>query len=179
MPITAAEGAISLPEDYLAATIAACARWISMTGSADATAARERVYFDSLPPPPNDAEAYTGEQLDELRPFVMIFSDEDTGVMFDHSATDTSFNFKGSGRIKGLIEDRVDPTIAHDPQEVFRRFKNAVGMLVLQLLDKAGQPGYLAIRSIVMQGPLRCHEDIVKDEGDHVQYRFTIDWGRQ
>jgi hypothetical protein len=174
---SAPSGLISLPESYLAATIAACAQWQTMTGKDSADAAAS-IYFDALPAPPNDKDAFGPEQFAELRPFVLIESDEDTGGTIAHAAMGTSFDYMLRGRLKGLIEQRVDPQIAHDNAEVLRRFKNECGALFLQMLDLAGQAGYLAITTLTYRGPLRAHPDLAKDEGDHVALFFTIDWGR-
>lgn len=178
MAITAAEGVISTPEEILAATIADCPRWQAMCRAADAEGAMQSIYFDALPPPPNDEDAYSCEQLEALRPYVMVYSDEDTGVSFNHSATTLGFNFRGSGRIKATIEQTVDPEVAHDPQEVFRRFKNDVGVLLQEMMARAGSAGFLAMRNVTAQGPLRAHEDLIQDEGDFVVYHLTLEWGR-
>jgi hypothetical protein len=179
MPLTAAQGAISLAETYLAATLAACAQWQTLTGAADADEAAERIYYDALPPPPNNQDAYTRQQLEELRPYCVIFSDEETGLTFDHDAHGVGFGYRDAGILKGFLESAVDPQIAHDPQEIFRRFKNDVGLLVADMLALAGLAGYLAISTLTLRGPLRSHEDQLPGEGDYVQYHFTINWGRR
>ena len=179
MSLPAAEGAITKAEGYLAATFAACARWQSLCDAADATEALESIYFDDLPPPPEAADVYTPEQLAELRPYLLIYSDEATGMSWDHQSHGTSFGFREQGTLKAFLEQAVDPQIAHDQQRIFREFKNACGVIVAQLLALAGQAGYLAISTISIAGPLRGHSDQQPGEGDYVQMFFTITWGRR
>ena len=179
MSLPAAEGAITLAESYLAASFAACARWQAWCGADDADEALESIYFDDLPPPPEAAKSYTREQLDSLRPYILIYSDEQTGVTWDHQSHSTGFGFRDNGTLKGFFEAAVDPQIAHDQQRLFRQFKNDVGVLVDELLALAGLAGYLAISTLSLYGPIRSHNDQQPGEGDYVQMMFTITWGRR
>lgn len=187
MPLTTPEGAISLPEIYLAATLAACARWQTMTGISSAVAdlaistrqfEAAHIYFDALPAPPNDQPAFSREQLDAFRPYVVLHSDEETGLTFlQNSHSSPGFGFRENGVIKGFIEIGVAPELAHNTQEVFRRAKNDVGVLFGEAIAFAGQAGYLALTSLTLRGPLRVPHDNVQDEGDFLQYLFTANWG--
>lgn len=177
MTLPAATSPLSLPKSYLAAQFAACPMWQQLAARNGPLAS---VYFDSLPPPPDKAQAYTAEQLAALRPLVVIYSDEDTGLVFDHqSHGQVGFGYANSGTIKGYLEMAVAPEHADDPQHAIRLFENQIGQVITELLQLAGAAGYLAISNSRFTGPLRNHEDLRSEEGDYLQLLFTFEWGRR
>jgi hypothetical protein len=173
--LTAAEGPLTRAETLLAATLAACPRWQTLCGSAEAAAAR--IYFDALPPPAAHAAEYSPEDLALLRPFALVYTDEETGVTLAHAATGARRRFAERGVLKFYIEKHVPPDVADHPAEVDRRFKNDVGILLGELAALAGQANYLAIDEITAQGPLRSHQDELPTKGDYQQMHFTVSWG--
>lgn len=175
--LTAAEGSITLAETLLAATLAACARWQAMCGASDAAAALAHIYFDALPPPPDRRDAYSLLELEQLRPYILVYTDEETGLAATHIASGRRRQFAASGQLKFCLETSVPAVIAHDPAEVDRRIKNDAGVLIDELLALAGEAGYLAIDSLTVTGPLRAAEDEATGKGDYQQMQFAVEWG--
>lgn len=175
MPLTAAEGPITRAESLLAATLAACERWQTLCGGAAAAAAH--IHFDALPPPDAHVLEYSVADLAQLRPFAVIYTDEETGVVRAHVATGTRRRFADRGVLKFYIEKAVPADVADHPAEVDRRFKNDAGILLDQLAALAGQAHYLAIDEITVQGPFRAHQDELPTKGDYQQMHFTVSWG--
>jgi hypothetical protein len=177
MPLPAATSLLSKPKSYLAAQLAACAKWQELCAINGAAAS---IYFDALPPPPDQAECYTAEQLTALRPLCVIYSDENTGLVLDHqSHGPLGFGYQDSGVVKGYLEIAVDPQLADDAQQAVRVFENDIGQVLTELLALAGQAGYLAISRATFTGPMRNHADARADEGDYFQLHFTFEWGRR
>lgn len=179
MALPAAEGEISLAEDYLASTIAASARFQSLVGAANATAAKERIYFDLLPPPVH-GEKHSRPELVALRPCCIVYTDENAGLTFVHDASgvDFSFNFTG-GQINFELIANVPDQYSHDPSAVARWFKNHVGVIVKEMGGYAGKAGYLAIERLEVGNIGRAPVNKVPTYGDYVGVVGTVQWGHQ
>lgn len=178
MTLTAPTGPISRAESLLATSLAACARWRQIAGGEDE--ALQRIYFDALPPPPGRRESYRLDELQKLRPFVIVYSDEDTSLTLVHRSTGSQRrHYHDSGALKFYVERDVLPEIALHPSEVDRRMKNDCGALMEELLALSGQAGYLAIVELSGSGPMRSHPDELPTRGDYQQFHFTARWGRQ
>ena len=178
MSLTAAEGPISRADTLLAASLAACARWQSMVGAVAAPAALARIHFGALPPPDARRQEYSLAELAALRPFAIVFADEDTTLTLRHKSTGTRRRFHDEGLVKFYIERDVPAELALDPAELDRRFKNDAGVLMQELCALAGLAGYLAINEITGRGPLRSDKDEVTGKGDYQHFYFDVQWGR-
>jgi hypothetical protein len=177
MTLPAASGPITRAETLLAASLAACAPWQALCGAGSAAAALERIYFDALPPPPHRADRYTREQLEALRPFILIYSDEETTIHLAHVATGTMRRFHPDGVLKFYVERNVPAEEAHDPALGDRAFKNFAGQLALALCNLSGQANYLAIDDLTGNGPLRALDEHIPTRGDFQQFHFAVTWG--
>lgn len=170
-----AEGGITLAEENLKATLAGCARFREWALNApDATAAGLRVYIDDLPDPPGDADSYSAEQLQGLRPFAIIRTDGRGGYSKAKVAT---LGYAEAGKLQIWFEENVTQSDASDVMLLERKFKNTLGVILDQLLNLAYQPGYLAIDLITFNGPYRCSENEGTGEGDHHFAVFDIQYG--
>lgn len=175
--LSAPQGPITLAESLLAASLAACPRWQMLCGVDNAADAAKRIYTDALPPPPDRRDAYSLLELEQLRPFILIYTDEDTGLAIEHIASGRRRQFAESGQLKFHLEKSVPAVIAHDPAEVDRRIKNDAGVLIEELLKLAGDAHYLAIDSLAVTGPLRSDDDEATAKGDYQQMHFVVRWG--
>lgn len=177
LPVTAAAGPITLAEEYLAATFAACARFQTMLGVASSAAALARCYIDSLPAPAavggNVPDEYTRAQLETLRPFCLISQPPRKSYRRRRIATDT---YAESGILQAYIEITVDSGDREDLSTAFRKFKNHVGVILTEADAFAYLPGYLAIDSYEFDGPFRCDDDEVNRSGDWMGAMLTVYW---
>lgn len=179
MPLDAPVGGISLSEDYLRTTLANCARFRTWCGAIDVPAALARIYPCGLPEPaasPNGEipESYTAAQLTALRPFALLWADEQAGWRTGRVASEA---WDEAGQLYIAFEQAIDPALKRDMAGQDRRFKNDLGVIANELSVLAYQAGYLAIDQIVVRGPWRAHPDDVKHEGDHLYANMQVTWG--
>ena len=184
MPLTAAAGCISLPEEILRASLADCYYFRRWQGAAWSQAeALARIYPDALPPP--TADGFTLAELTALRPFVLLWTEPQAGFRLHHDSSGSDFFYNHSGKLSLLFEQAVPDAIKDDPAEVDRRFKNEVGLMICSrdgdkpgLCELSGQGGYLAIEELVAYGPFRSAQDDLATDGDTQQFLVEIKWGQ-
>jgi hypothetical protein len=176
MPTTPA-GAISLPEKYLADSLAACATFQTLVGAADATEALTRIHFEGLPPPAN-GDTYTAAEFEEYFPYALIYTPPEGGFSkhADARGDDGALEFLGAGQIHIEIMRQIPAAIADDRAEVDRTFKNIVGTIVDELCDLSGQDTYFEFMHIAGVGPYRFHPDRAPTEGDGQGYELAVSY---
>jgi hypothetical protein len=179
MPLDAPEGGISYSEDYLRTTLANCARFRTWAGVADVPAALAKIFPCGVPEPdalPNGSipDSYTADQLTALRPFALLWADENNGWRTGRVATEA---WDEAGQLFIALEQAIDPALVHDRAGMDRRFKNHLGVIANELTELAYQGGFLAIDQIIVRGPWRAHPDDVKHEGDHLFAHLQVTWG--
>jgi hypothetical protein len=178
LKVSDAAGCISLAEEYLRTTLADCAAFRVFVGAAGPSQARERIHLDTLPAPDGGADEHPLSELQELRPFAIVYTAEVDGLRATADAVSDAREFHYGGRLGIHLERDVPPEIAGDPQEVSRTFKNAVGQIIDGLAALAGTAGYLDSQTISLSaGPLRAHPDNYPTEGDHQWAIVEIEWG--
>lgn len=182
MSLETAAGVISEPEDLAANTLADCIPFRALVGAANQSAALARIYFSALNPPDSGADGYMPEELEQLRPFVMLWTEEDNGLNLDVVSVGSSWELMPtSGLIVLRLETNVGPGT---PSEEDRKIKNSIGQIVKSgdtdnpgLVELSGRGGYLAMRRIRVFGPWRCAEDEITAHGDHFAARIELEWG--
>ena len=152
--MTAPAGTMAKAEDYLAASLAASAAWQTECGAANAAEALEHVYIDGLPNPAKGATHTRGE-LENFRPYALVFMPETGPYTARVDAISAHFEFQGSGqlilRIVRTSPHQLGDSPTHDANQTF---KNLIGTIIDQLCDLAGVAGYLAFHTIsVDKGP--------------------------
>lgn len=184
MALETAAGVIALNEDLLATTLANCTTVQTFLGAANATEALARIYFGALDQPADGADAHTAAELASLRPFVLLWTDEQAGIQLDFSSLGGADGWH-LRPTRGVITCRFEVAAGSGtPQEEERIVKNAVGKMAQSgdnanpgLVELAGRPGYMAISRLVIRGPWRSDEDEVPHIGDFWAARFDVEWG--
>jgi hypothetical protein len=180
-------GVIATVKDLLRTSLATCTAFRTWDGASyTVDQAKDRIYFDALPPP-EDQNEYTAAELDVLRPYAIISKDE-RGIEFElESVSGSSQSFKPSGRLVVKlarnfpdVDEEADPAAAAD-----RSFENMVGQLMKSgdpaapgLLELSGTSGYLSIRRLSEAGPYRVDPQDATQLGDHQVHMLFVDWGR-
>lgn len=159
-----AEGGITLAEENLRRTLAACAAFRTWCGVDTAEEALARVYVDDLPADERGLAARSREQLTALRPFALIDTGKQSGYTRGRVGTGT---YVEAGTLAIVLEENVPEELAGDTANLARRFKNVLGNVIDELLALAYGAGYLAIDMLTLHGPVRCTTDDVAGEGDH------------
>lgn len=173
MPLDAATGPISLPEQYLADQLAACAACRTFLGAADAAAALARIHFDSLPAPKAGNE-FELKELSEHRPFIVICTNPREGWSYNRTAFQT---FPESGSLIVEFERSVPAGKERALNETFRTFKNELGAIAKEAADLAQDAGYLDITRIVMLTLWQSDPELASNLGHFVYAMWRVDWG--
>jgi len=148
---TAAAGSLSLTLDTMRNTLAKAAAfrtWIDASGD-DAnqnTQALARVFEDELPLPAAGGE-YTKEELEALRPHVLV-----EGFDGYHSESDATGDAAAFGSRSGAISLRfvghVPPEIENNISEIGRRIRNDVGQILDDMEALRETAGFLTITTV-------------------------------
>jgi hypothetical protein len=175
--VTDPVGCISLAEQYLRQTLAASETFRSAVGAGNPAAALAHIYTDDLPPPAGGAATYSRSDLETLRPFAVVWTEEQDGLRRQADAVSDARNYGGSGRLAVLFEQDVPSQVVNDPPEASRRFKNTLGLIIDEMLAVAGTPDYLDIAAITLRGgPTRSHPDAQATEGDFLAALLSVEW---
>jgi len=181
-----AVGPIAIAKERLKDSIAnttAFRTWDGNNWSVDQ--AKRRIYFDALPPPANNKQAHTLEELNNYRPFCLVYKPPDQGCLTLHHVANGGHNqFSPSGVLIARFERLVPSRMTNDPGEAGRTFENFIGQLLKSddsnnpgLVELAGLAGYLNIRKIEDEGPFRSETDDQPAIGDCQWYYLIIEWG--
>lgn len=183
MPSTTEQGIIAKAKERFRTSLANCyylQRWQSNLWTA--TQLQRRIYLDALPPPPNNSDEYTREELEKLRPYVLVY--KSGAVELELAAAPAGYTIRG--QMTAMLEQHVPHDVAGDPGELDRRFENLVGRVIatfndsepgLVELSKISEQGYLHIHQISDDGPYRVQAQQVESLGDHQRYYIDVTWG--
>jgi len=162
--MTEPAGRLMLAQNYLKATLAASATFQTWVEAEDATEALGSIHHDGLPDPTDPDKGYTAAELTALRPYALIWTQEQAGFSLARTAYET---WQESGRLKLLLIQDVPAAIATDIAEADLRWKNTIGQIIDDLAALAGGAGYLAIARIDLDdGPFRLVPDKQPEQGD-------------
>ncbi len=181
MAIDPAIGIITTAEEKLGENIAHATRFQTITGSADATEAKQHIYYSSLPDP-QDGSAYTKEELQSYRPYAMIWTDENTGLTM--VKTGEQRTWIGSGSIFAEFGYNADPTKSQ--AEIEREWKNILGEMLFQttqpdpfdgIIENAGEGNFLDIRRVVVRQVNHWELEDETEQGAWSEAVIQFDWG--
>lgn len=181
MALDAAIGIVTTAEEKLGECIANATRFQTITSSANATEAKNHIYYGSLPDPANGS-AYTREELEGYRPFAMIWTDENTGLTMAKRAD--RITWANSGSIFAWFE--MDADSNDETQESDRKWKNTIGELLFRttqpdpfvgILENAGNANFLDIQRVVIREIQRADIKHLDEQGDWMMSIVEFDWG--
>jgi len=176
MPLTAAEGSVSLAVDHLRVMLADSATFRTWVGAANQAAALARIYYEALPPPANRNEYTLAEAL-ALRPFAQIWSAPHAGFTMRPDAVGARSAESGSLSIQ--FEQTVDSLITDDAAEISRRFANVIGKIMDDLDAVREVAGYLSFTALAFSGVGRGDMDKRSAQGDFVVATIDMEWGQR
>jgi hypothetical protein len=150
--------------------------------------ARDRIYFDDLPVPPNGQDAFSAEQMAAMRPFAVVFFPVVGGVRWSCDASPRHLRPHGKVLIyleAGIPDDLVpDGDDVEDSGEIIRRFDNWIGRMVsstdsgdVTLKSLRGTAEMLDFTDLEYVGPFRAHPNDVPTQGDHQFATLELTWG--
>lgn len=170
-------GSISLAQENFRVTIADTATFRQLVEAADRAAALEHLYHDGLPEPANGTE-YTKEEIQDYRPWGIVFTDDHRG--FRRRKVSTG-GFRSSGRLRlRLCRECPNPTADGPNSEAVLEWKNIVGQIIAELcsLAVAGDSEHLAFDEIALDyGPFASAPELAAAQGVWQGAELSVAWG--
>jgi hypothetical protein len=174
MPIAAAEGPITLCEEHLRAHLAACPGFRKWLDVQTVNQALDKIYIDAIPAPQNDSGKYEREDIIALRPYALIETRTEQGFTQARVGTEA---FIEMGRLMIAFEQNYLEEMHNQPAQIEREFKNALGVIWREMLERAYMPGFMAIDTITLDGPYRTTKELAESEGYFQLAAFEIRHG--
>jgi hypothetical protein len=177
MPTTPA-GSMSLTEATLAASLAACASVRTWMVVADAAAAAEKIHLEGLPLPASAEQGYSREELEALRPYIVIFTAEKMGFTYEQNAVSEHLEYTRRGRLVVRLVQNAPEGYDDEPTSAANlMWRNTIGTICDELCTLSGQAGYLAFRRLaVTDGPYWSHPTAVPAQGMWQGVDLEIEW---
>lgn len=185
MTLSAPLGCISMAEERLRNMLAACHAFQAWTGTADAGAAKDRIYLECQPDPFIDDDERDGNfslaELQDRRPFAIVWTMSYEIAVVGSPATPTQ-----RGVLRMRFEDNVPQQYARNFSEAYRQFCNTIGLILqsneqgrpglMELLSKC-PPEHLDFQGINFLAHEHTPESVKPTQGDAQAMEFEIPWG--
>jgi hypothetical protein len=179
---TTASGVITVQEELLRDTLAACTAFQTWVGASTAAAAKQHIYLEALPLDLDWSDHMERERIKSRRPFALIWTAETDGLQVRSIASPHGATVSGTMYI--CLEGDVDPAVQEDYAEVDRLFKNTIGNIVMSgdvsnpgLNELAGTAGYRDFDTMTFKEWTRSHKDQRPTLGDVQWCVIEIRWG--
>ena len=180
-----ASGPIATAKSLLRAMLSGCYAFQNLDGvSRSASVLLDRIYLDALPPPRGQAADYTREQLEDLRPYAIVYMPEERGFETWHTSGGGRQGFTPRGVLRIILFRAVPEDEQDDPGSADRSFENAVGSIIQSgvtnqpgLVELSGTSTYLQLGWIGLDSIERSHPNQYPTEGDFQAATITVRWG--
>lgn len=159
-------GELSAAIENLRQSVAGSAAFQSLVGAADSAEALQRVHVTALPRPTQGGK-FSREELEDLRPYALIYFDENSGVTFEKDAAGESDEFgTRHGRMHLELARDVPAELANDLSAAELDWIRVVDAIIEDLMDLSGVAGHLSFNRLLTEGPGRNHPNRIPTEGD-------------
>lgn len=173
---TAASSCITKAEERVRDMLANCTQFQTWTGTANATEAKTRIYYDSLPLA-TDLDASPLAYNESLRPFALIYTSLESGFQMQEL-------LGSSGAVVIRFEQDVSTATIRDYEETDRLFKNTVGKIIHSgdtdnpgLWELSITRAYTQLTRITLDSLLRTTEEEYNTYGNAQAAEITVHWG--
>lgn len=164
---------LSKARDMLAATD----EWQQISSTA-------KIHFDALPPP-TPGPQYTREQLQQARPFALLWNDDSAGYRIDQGSQGPDCPAQ-RGRVAIQIQADVPAHFREDPEEVSIWANRMIGRIVRTgdadspgLWDLSRLPGNLPITMTEVHGYERTTVQERHELGDAIVFELSVVWSTE
>ena len=125
--MTAPAGSMNLTVKYFRDMLAAATAFQTWTGEPDAAAALERIHYEGLPAPV-DWVRHTKRELEDYRPFALVYIADQAG--FSRSVTSTT-TFNEQGTVILHLEQTAPENLGDDPSsDANVQWSNTIGGII-------------------------------------------------
>ena len=148
--IITAEGPLAIAEDRLINSLVATDEYKAWVGEDTEERARWHAHHDELPPPANDADEYSEQELKRYLPYTLVWThdgrDGVPGLMLHQDSADSSARYTFSGWLVVEFVRELSADEVHNARRANRRFKNEIGNIIMAIaqLSGTGNINYLA-----------------------------------
>lgn len=184
MAVEAATNCWTKAEEAAVVALPECEAFRDLMEAADATDAAKSVFVDELKKA-NNGEAYTSEEMEELRHYVTVYSASNEPYRIRRvDVVGDAFSPGGTlmiyiERLIEAAEEEAEPDEETSKRASDRWFKNRIGNLLEQLVDYWDKhSGPWVTLATVSDGPFHTHEDERETVGHWQGCEITIRWGR-
>jgi hypothetical protein len=130
--MTAPAGSLNLTVKYFRDMLAACTAFRAWTGDPDADSALERIHYEGLPAPA-DMVRHTKRELENHRPFALVYIADSAGFARSVISTD---GFDEQGTIILHLEQTAPENLGDDPSsDANVQWANTIGQIIDGLCD--------------------------------------------
>jgi hypothetical protein len=169
------EGPTSIAQANLEASLADSTNFRTWAGAADQAAALARIYHDGIPRS-IAADSHTLAQVQSLRPYVIVWTENDES---ERDAVSNGPDRSDSGELGMMFVQDIDPGDVNDIQEAGRKLMNAMGTIRVDLFNLAGD-GHIVPSRIGMPQPwTHTGENDEPAVGDALIAIQMMDWGAE
>lgn len=144
----------------------------------------ERIYLDALPAPPEFRTEFTREELESLRPFVLVYMPNMFGFGMRSVSSGSLQGSNSYGAFFVELHRNVDQDEATDPAALDRSFENTLGQLLTTgdrsnpgLWQLSAYGTYLEIASVELVELYRAAQDEITARGDYQSATLLVRWG--
>lgn len=124
------------PQRLLALTLADCTEFRNLVGASDHASAFARIWHESLPAPAGGAERYSLDELDDYRPYAMVFTADLEGATGMRQATGPG-GWADRGVLRVQLEISTPKDLARSPILVDHFIKQTVGRIIKRPPDES------------------------------------------
>lgn len=179
------------PQILLAYTLADCDEFRNLVGAANHGQAMARIWHEALPEPEGGSDHYSQDELEEYRPFALIFTNDIDGHLSDRVAT---FTFSDSGTLRVLLELQTPDRLADSPVLLDHWMKQTIGRIIQRgpeeastfnglrnlahLTNETGGYSYLAIDGVSFRGWHRADQRDQHTQGDYCFAWLEVRYGQ-
>lgn len=117
------------PQRLLALTLADCTEFRNLVGATDHASAFARIWHESLPAPAGGAERYSLDELEEYRPYAMVFTADLEGATGMRQATGPG-GWADRGVLRVQLEISTPEDLKDSPTLVDHFIKQTVGRII-------------------------------------------------
>lgn len=149
----------------------------TFAGVADAAAALLKIHPDDLPDPADLAQ-YTLKELQDYRPYAIVYTSEMDG--YRSRLIGEPFSFDSAGRVMVHLEQDASGSVGNRPtRDADQEFLNSLGLIVDGLREIRGvAAAHLQFRAIRLAlGPVAAHPDEIPAVGLYQRAVLQLDWG--
>lgn len=124
------------PQRLLALTLADCTEFRNLVVATDHASAFARIWHESLPAPAEGAERYSLDELEEYRPYAMIFTADMEGATGMRQATGPG-GWADRGVLRVQLEISTPVDLKHSPILVDHFIKQTIGRIIKRPPDES------------------------------------------